>query len=111
MAQEAMTRVLPDGGKLLPVLSERQASCLRFIHNYALQHRDYPLGIEIAEFMGVTKQAVTPIINALIKKGYAFRDRSLSQRNLRLTPEALEKMAREDGEGTTPDLFENMRGH
>lgn len=108
MAQES-TRVLPDGGKLLPVLSAKQAECLRFIYQYTLQNRDYPLGTEIAEHMGVTKQAVTSVINALIKKGYAFRDRTVSQRNLRLTQEAVEKMTRE--EGSTPDLFENLRGH
>jgi DNA-binding MarR family transcriptional regulator len=95
IAQDAMTRVLPDGGKLLPVLSERQAECLRFIYNYALQKRDYPLGVEVAEYLGVTKQAGTAILNALIKKGYVFRDRMLAQRNLRLTPEGLERMARE----------------
>lgn len=108
MVQEAMTRVLPDGGKLLPVLSERQAACLRFIYDYALRNRDYPLGIEIAAHLGVTKQAVTPVVNALIKKGYAFRDRTLSQRNLRLTAEAAEKMAREDSEGATHDIFHNV---
>lgn len=109
MAQEAMTKVLPDGGKLLPMLSERQAVCLRFIYHYALQNRDYPLGAEIAEHLGVTKQAVAAVLNALIKKGYAFRDRTISQRNLRLTAEAVEKMARD--EDTTSNLFENVKGH
>lgn len=108
MAQESMTRVLPDGGTLLPVLSERQAECLRFIYQYALQHRDYPMGTEIAEHMGVTKQGMTSVLNGLIKKGYVFRDRAVAQRNLRLTKEAVEKLTRE--EGITPDLFENMRG-
>lgn len=109
MAQESMTRVLPDGGKLLPVLSEKQADCLRFIYQYALRNRDYPLGTEIAGHLGVTKQAVTSVLNALVKKGYVFRDTTVSVRNLRLTQEAVEKMTRE--EGSTPDLFEAVRGH
>lgn len=112
MAQDVITGVLPDGGRLLPVLSDRQSDCLRFIYSYAVQNRDYPLGTEIAEHLGVSKQAVTSIVNALIRKGYVYRDRTLAQRNLRLTEEATEKMNLEEGAGSTPDLFPSTtRGH
>lgn len=112
MVQDTITGVLPDGGKLLPVLSDRQSDCLRFIYRYAMQNRDYPLGTEIAEHLGVTKQAVTSVVNALVRKGYVYRDRTLAQRNLRLTEGAAEKMKLEEGIGETPDLFKaTSRGH
>ncbi len=104
---ETPTRVLPDGRTLLPVLTDRQAECLRFIYRYALAHRDYPLGTEVAEHLGISKQAVASVLTALLKKGYAIRDRSVAQRNIRLTREAVEKMSLEEGEGTTLDMFEN----
>jgi DNA-binding MarR family transcriptional regulator len=105
VTQEFQMGVLPDGGRLLPVLSERQAKCLRFVYDYAVERRDYPLGTEIAEHMGISKQAVTPLVNTLAKKGYVVRDRALIQRNIRLTAEAMEKMARESGSGLTSDMF------
>lgn len=106
MPPDVTARVLPDGGKLLPVLSERQSDCLHFIYSYAVKNRDYPLGTEIADHLGISKQAVTSVVNTLLKKGYAFRDRSIAQRNIRLTAEAVEKMRMEDdGEKTTLDLF------
>lgn len=103
--QEFQLGVLPDGGRLLPVLSERQAECLRFVYQYAVERRDYPLGTEIADHMGISKQAVTPLLNTLAKKGYLVRDRALIQRNIRLTAEAVEKMTRESGVGSTSDMF------
>jgi DNA-binding MarR family transcriptional regulator len=110
MVQQINTELLPDGGNLLPWLSERQYECLRFVYHYAVDKRDYPLGPEIAAHMNITKQAVTPLINTLIKKGYMVRDRSIIQRNIRLTPAAVEKMNREEGEGTTPDMFSTLPG-
>ncbi len=105
MPPDVMTRMLPDGGMLLPVLSDRQSECLRFIYHYAMTNRDYPLGTEIAEHLGISKQAVTAVVNTLLKKGYAIRDRSLAQRNIRLTKEALEKLSLEEGDESTPDMF------
>ena len=96
--EEVQLGVLPDGGKLLPVLSERQAKCLRFLYEYAVERRDYPLGSEIAQHMGVSKQAITSLLNSLVKKGYVTRDRSLLHRNVRLTPDAVEKLMRQSGE-------------
>ena len=103
--QRVTTDLLPDGGKLLPWLSDRQHECLLFVYGYVLEKRDYPLGSEIAQAMGVSKQAVTPLVNALVKKGYLVRDRSVVQRNIRLTTAAIEKMTRESGAGTTQDMF------
>ncbi len=98
-------QTLPDGGTILPWLSDRQYECLKFIYHYSLERRDYPLGSEIAAAMGITKQAVTPLLNTLIKKEYLVRDRNLIQRNIRLTPAAIEKMQRDEAKGVTPDMF------
>lgn len=94
------TDVLPDGGRLLPVLAPRQLEVLRFIHAYALKNRDYPTGVEIGEAMSMTKQAASSVLAVLVKKGYAYRDRNLSERNIRLTEVATEKMQMDAG-----DLF------
>ena len=95
--------VLPDGSALLPTLSERQYDVLKFVYTYAITNRDYPTGPEIAARFNISKQAVTPLLNTLVKKGYAYRDRQFLTRNLRLTEAALEKLRVEEGE--TPDLF------
>lgn len=108
MVQGIDTEILPDGGRLLPWLSDRQYECLKFVYHYAVDRRDYPLGPEIAEAMGITKQAVTPLITSLVKKGYLIRDRSYVQRNIRLTPAAVEKMSLEEGSGQTPDMFRGI---
>jgi DNA-binding MarR family transcriptional regulator len=92
--------LLPDGGRLLPVLAPRQLEVLRFIHAYALKNRDYPTGGEIGEAMSITKQAASSVLATLVKKGYAYRDRNLSERNIRLTEAATEKMQMDAG-----DLF------
>lgn len=94
------TGVLPDGGRLLPVLAPRQLEALRFIYSYAIKNRDYPTGGEVGEAMGMTKQAASSVLTTLVKKGYAYRDRSLSERNIRLTEAAKEKMQIDAG-----DLF------
>lgn len=110
MVLQINTEVLPDGGRLLPWLSDRQYECLKFIFRYSVDKRDYPLGTEIAEHMVVSKQAVTTLINTLVKKGYLVRDRSVVQRNIRLTSAAVEKMNRDEGVGSTPDLFNSLPG-
>lgn len=94
--------VLPDGGPVLPALSERQYDVLKCVYQYAIEHRDFPLGIEIATRLGMTKQRVQPMTEALIKKGYLYKDPLLTRRNIRLTEAAMEKMRRED---STRDLF------
>lgn len=88
---------LPDGGRLLPVLSARQAEALRFIYDYAVEHRDYPTGPEIGLHLGMTKQGAASMLSTLVKKGYAFKDRNFSERNIRLTEVAIERMQREAG--------------
>jgi DNA-binding MarR family transcriptional regulator len=94
------TGVLPDGGRLLPLLAPRQLEALRFIHDYAVKNRDYPTGGELGEAMGMTKQAASSVLATLVRKGYAYRDRNLSERNIRLTEAAKEKMQIDAG-----DLF------
>lgn len=88
---------LPDGGRLLPVLSARQMEALRFIYDYAVEHRDYPTGPEIAERLGISKQGAASMVGTLVKKGYAFKDKNFSERNIRLTEVAIERMQREAG--------------
>ena len=90
--------VLPDGGRLLPVLAPRQFEVLRFIHAYALKNRDYPTGREIGEAMGMSKQGASSVLATLVKKGYAFRDRNFFERNIRLTSAANERMQLDAGD-------------
>ena len=98
------TSLLPDGGRVLPVLSPRQLQALRYVHAYAEKHRDYPTGVEMAEEMGISKQAVASLLSSLIKKGYAFRDRNFYERNIRLTEIATERIKLDLG--TSQDLFQ-----
>ena len=86
------TGVLPGGGRVLPVLSLRQREALRYIYAYAEKNRDYPTGVEVAEVMGISKQAVASLLNSLIKKGYAYKDRTFAERNIRLTDIATERL-------------------
>lgn len=96
---------LPDGGRILPLLSPRQAQALDYVYTYSLTQRDYPSGPEIASRLGISKQAVTTIVNQLVAKGYLFRDRNVAQRNIRLTDLAVERMQLENGKTGTKDLF------
>ena len=89
---------LPDGGRLLPTLTDRQLEILRFIYQYAIKNRDYPTGVEVGEAMSMTKQAAANALQVLTKKGYCFKDRSVAERNIRLTDAATERMEREAGE-------------
>lgn len=86
------TGFLPGGGRVLPVLSPRQLEALSYLHAYAEKNRDYPTGGEVGEVMGISKQAVSNLLNSLIKKGYAYRDRTLNERNIRLTDIATERL-------------------
>lgn len=95
--------LLPDGGPLLPTLTEKQLDLLQFVYDYAIKNRDYPSGAEIATRFDISKQAVTSLVSTLVKKGYAFRDRQFITRNIRLTASAVEKLRVEGGE--TRDLF------
>lgn len=83
---------LPDGSRVLPMLTDKQQQVLVFIHTYAMKNRDYPTTTEIGERMGVSKQAIASLFGALIRKGYAYRDKNFSERNIRLTDLATEKM-------------------
>lgn len=94
-----VTNSLPDGGRILPLLSPKQMETMEFIYDFSLKKRDYPTGTEIAEALGgVTKQAVQSTLVTLIKKGYLYRDRSIAERNIRLTSVALEKMSLSKGD-------------
>ena len=91
---------LPDGGRLLPTITTRQLEILTFIYNFALKNRDYPTGTEIGEALGMSKQAAANALQVLTKKGYTWKDRTVAERNIRLTEAASERMERESG-----DLF------
>jgi DNA-binding MarR family transcriptional regulator len=103
--QATDTGVLPGGGRVLPVLSPRQREALRYIHAYAEKNRDYPTGVEVAEVMGISKQAVASLLNSLVKKGYAYRDRTFAERNIRLTDIATERLQLDLG--TSGDSFQD----
>lgn len=82
----------------MPALAPRQMEVLRYIRAHALKNRDYPTGVEIGAALGMTKQAASSVLATLIKKGYAYRDRNLSERNIRLTEAANERMQMDAGE-------------
>ena len=102
-ATSTASGVLPDGGRLLPVLAPRQLETLKYIYEHAVKTRDYPTGAEIGQALGVSKQAVSSMLTTLVKKGYAYRDRNISERNIRLTEVAFERMQRDAG--TSGELF------
>lgn len=80
------------GLTLIPELSERQEDVLRFIYEAVHASRSYPTTREIASEGGYSQAAAMAHLNALVKKGYLTREPSVSRRNIRLTPLALEKI-------------------
>lgn len=82
--------------KVLPPLTDRQAKCLRFILSYFLENRYYPTQREIARAMDVQSSTAEMYLRPLEDKGYLKRERGKEnkrkQRNIRLTPEALERL-------------------
>ena len=91
-----MTKRTPDQLKVLPHVTEKQAKCLRFIYDYLLEHRYYPTQREVAKAMEVRSSTAEMFIRPLEDKGYLTRERGeddrRKQRNIRLTPDALERL-------------------
>ncbi len=89
----------PDGGLLLPWLTERQAEALVAIQRYVNEYRMYPTARELAGLLPtdsgtpVSQQRARALIETLIKKGYATKTRG--HRTLRLTEMAMEKLQRD----------------
>lgn len=77
--------------KILPPLTEKQAKCLEFILAYLIKNRFYPTHREIAAAMGIRSSTAEMYLEPLERKGYLLREEG-KQRNLRLTPEALERL-------------------
>jgi DNA-binding MarR family transcriptional regulator len=91
-----MTKPPADELKVLPHVTEKQAKCLRFIYEYFLEHRYYPTQREVAKAMEVRSSTAEMFIKPLEDKGYLSRERGdddrRKQRNIRLTPDALERL-------------------
>lgn len=77
--------------KVLPPLTEKQAKCLEYIFDYFARNRYYPTHREVAAAMSVRSNTAEIYIEPLERKGYLLREEG-KQRNLRLTPEALERL-------------------
>lgn len=77
--------------KILPPLTEKQTRCLQFILNYFLKNRFYPTHREIADALGVRSNTAEMFVEPLERKGYIKRQPG-KQRNIRLTPEALQRL-------------------
>lgn len=80
-----------DPLRVLPPLTERQGKCLQFILDYFLQNRYYPTQRELAAVMGIQSNTAAMYLQPLEQKGYLLRERN-KQRNIRLTPAALERL-------------------
>lgn len=81
----------PDPFRVLPPVTEKQGKCLEFILNYFLENRFYPTQREVALAMGVKSNTAEMYIQPLESKGYLMRKPG-RQRNIRLTPDALERL-------------------
>lgn len=90
MPNVAEVDFLPDGRKLLPRLTPRQVECLRTIYDFAMTHRQYPLGREIGDAMGVKAAYVGELLIALEQKGYLTRGAPTTRRSLRLTASGID---------------------
>jgi DNA-binding MarR family transcriptional regulator len=77
--------------KVLPPVTPKQGKCLEFILNFFIEKRYYPTQREVAAAMGIQSNTAEMYIQPLVQKGYLTRE-SGKQRNIRLTPEALERL-------------------
>jgi DNA-binding IclR family transcriptional regulator len=87
-----MNTLTSDSLKVLPPVTKKQAKCLEFILNYFLEHRYYPTQREVAIEMGIHSNTAEMYLQPLVEKGYLTRE-SKKQRNIRLTQDALERLA------------------
>lgn len=74
--------------KALPPLTEKQAQCLKFIHDYFLEHGLYPTQREVADAMNLQSSTAETYLDPLRRKGYLHRRARKQRRNIRLTPMA-----------------------
>lgn len=86
------TVVAPGSLVVLPPLTEKQAQCLRFIHEYFAEHRYYPTQREVAEAMNLQSSTAETFLEPLRRKGYLHRKVRRQRRNIRLTPKARQKL-------------------
>ena len=77
---------------VLPPLSERQAKCLKFIHDYFLEYRYYPTQREVADAMKLQSSTAETYFEPLRRKGYLQRKVRGQRSNIRLTPKARQKL-------------------
>lgn len=77
---------------VLPPLSDKQAKCLKFIHDYFLEHRYYPTQREVADAMNLQSSTAETYFEPLRRKGYLQRKVRGQRRNIRLTPKARQKL-------------------
>src|SRR5215216_2799106 len=77
---------------VLPPLSPKQAECLKYIHDYFLEHRYYPTQREVADAMKLQSSTAETYFEPLRRKGYLQRKVRGQRRNIRLTPKARQKL-------------------
>lgn len=76
-----------------PVLTDRQAECLRYLYRYFREHAYYPTQREIAEAMGLRTTTAAVYLDPLEKKGVVTRA-GRSRRNVRITPQGVRMLRR-----------------
>jgi DNA-binding MarR family transcriptional regulator len=77
--------------KVLPPVTSKQGKCLEFILKFFVENRYYPTQREVATAMGIQSNTAEMYIQPLVAKGYLTREPG-KQRNIRLQPEALERL-------------------
>jgi DNA-binding MarR family transcriptional regulator len=83
---------VPAPLKVLPPVTEKQGKCLQFIWEYYRRNMYYPTQREVAEAMDVRSNTAEMYLQPLVQKGYLHRE-PRKQRNIRLTSDALKKLA------------------
>jgi DNA-binding MarR family transcriptional regulator len=78
--------------KVLPPLTDKQAQCLKYIHDYFVAHRYYPTQREVAEAMNLQSSTAETYLEPLRRKGYLHKRARRQRRNIRLTPKARQKL-------------------
>ena len=83
---------------ILPKITDKQQEYLLFIVGFFKENQFYPSRREIAAHMNVTVAAVNQNITLLEKKGYLTIE-SGERRNIRLTANALQRLALDEKKG------------
>lgn len=81
--------------QVLPPLTDKQAQCLKFIHDYFVAHRYYPTQREVAGAMSLQSSTAETYLEPLRRKGYLHKRVRRQRRNIRLTPKARQKLGLE----------------